>query len=249
MKTKSPKDEIFKKEKAKESDFEFNETVTEVFDDMLLRSVPYYQEVQKMTSSLLLYYSEAGNMQNKIIYDLGCSTGSMLESLQSVFGSRPFHYIGIDNSEAMINKAKKRKIDKRNKAEFLLYDILEKKYPQSFAFISHYTIQFLRPLQRLPFLRKIYESLPAGGLFLMSEKVLENNSGYSRAFQKLYYDYKKENGYSSMEISSKRESLENVLIPYRSDENVSMLHEAGFDYVDLYFKWFNFASFIAIKKP
>lgn len=243
------KDAIFNKKNPWESDFEFNDKVAEVFDDMVDRSIPYYHEVQRMSASLLLYYYEAERNNGNMIYDLGSSTGSMASVLSKIFGERELYYTGIDNSFSMIQISQKREFPDYHKIEFLNENILDMEYNNTFAFIAHYTIQFLRPLQRLPFLRKLKNSLPPGGIFLMSEKVLENNSGYSRAFQKLYYDYKKENGYSSLEISSKREALENVLIPYRTDENIAMLYDAGFDYVDLYFKWFNFASFIAIKKP
>jgi len=40
------KDEIFKDASRPIGDFSFNKEVATVFDDMLHRSVPYYQEIQ-----------------------------------------------------------------------------------------------------------------------------------------------------------------------------------------------------------
>ena len=40
------KDEVFKESVTKPSDFKFNNKVAGVFDDMVVRSVPYYEEVQ-----------------------------------------------------------------------------------------------------------------------------------------------------------------------------------------------------------
>jgi tRNA (cmo5U34)-methyltransferase len=51
-----------------------------------------------------------------------------------------------------------------------------------------------------------------------------------------------------MEISQKREALENVLIPYKLSENNLMLREAGFSHVEVFFKWYNFAGMVAVKK-
>ena len=39
---------------------------------------------------------------------------------------------------------------------------------------------------------------------------------------------KRRNEYSEMEISQKREALENVLIPYKLSENNLLLRETGF---------------------
>jgi tRNA (cmo5U34)-methyltransferase len=54
-------------------------------------------------------------------------------------------------------------------------------------------------------------------------------------------------GYSELEISQKREALENVLIPYRLQENRDLLLKAGFREVEVFFKWYNFAGFVAVK--
>jgi tRNA (cmo5U34)-methyltransferase len=50
-----------------------------------------------------------------------------------------------------------------------------------------------------------------------------------------------------MEISQKREMLENVLIPYKVSENIEMLTEAGFHSCETFFKWYNFAGMVALK--
>ena len=50
-----------------------------------------------------------------------------------------------------------------------------------------------------------------------------------------------------MEIAQKREALENVLIPYRPEENRALLREVGFKHVEETFRWYNFASMIAVK--
>jgi tRNA (cmo5U34)-methyltransferase len=58
---------------------------------------------------------------------------------------------------------------------------------------------------------------------------------------------KRRNGYSELEISQKREALENVLIPYRMEENRELLLEGGFRSVEEFFRWYNFVAFAAIK--
>ena len=49
------------------------------------------------------------------------------------------------------------------------------------------------------------------------------------------------------EIAHKREALENVLIPYRMDENFELLRGAGFGKIEVFFRWYNFCGIIAVK--
>ena len=63
----------------------------------------------------------------------------------------------------------------------------------------------------------------------------------------IYYEYKKNQGYSDYEIAQKREALENVLIPFTIDENIQMCKDAGFKNIDTIFQWSNLVTFIAKK--
>ena len=85
------------------------------------------------------------------------------------------------------------------------------------------------------------------GCLLLVEKVLGEHSTFNRLFIKHYYEMKARNGYSELEISQKREALENVLVPYRLEENKELLLNAGFRHVDVFFKWYNFCGMIALK--
>jgi tRNA (cmo5U34)-methyltransferase len=96
-------------------------------------------------------------------------------------------------------------------------------------------------------LKQIYAGMNTDGVLIVVEKVLAEDSCFNRKFIKYYYDFKRRNNYSEMEISQKREALENVLIPYKLSEDISLLKEAGFSNIDTFFKWYNFAGIIAQK--
>jgi tRNA (cmo5U34)-methyltransferase len=85
------------------------------------------------------------------------------------------------------------------------------------------------------------------GCLILIEKVLGEDSLFNRLFIKYYYDMKRRHGYSELEISQKREALENVLIPYKLLENRELLLRTGFKSVDVFFKWYNFCGIIAVK--
>ncbi|MBW1749191.1 MAG: tRNA (cmo5U34)-methyltransferase, partial [Deltaproteobacteria bacterium] len=114
--------------------------------------------------------------------------------------------------------------------------------------ICNYTMQFIRPMLRPEFVARLYESLPVGGILLVSEKVISPHSLLNRKFIDLYHDFKGIQGYSELEIAAKREALENVLIPFSIKENIDLLAKSGFDPVETFFQWINFVSFLALKE-
>ncbi|NOQ31959.1 MAG: carboxy-S-adenosyl-L-methionine synthase CmoA [Helicobacteraceae bacterium] len=234
------KDTIF--EKPIEKQFEFDSDVAAVFDDMLNRSVPFYKEAMSITTHFASLYLKDGGR----VYDLGCSTASLLLELERV-NKNDVKLIGLDNSSAMLEQAKKKCDLFGSSIELKETDILTFEYEKADVMISNYTLQFVRPTKREELLKKVASSLNEGGAFIFSEKVISEESKLNKQLIECYYDYKKGRGYSEYEIMQKREALENVLIPYTETENIEMLKKSGFKHCETIFKWANFATFIAIK--
>ena len=234
-------DKVFNKSITKQ--FEFDEEVASVFDDMLNRSVPFYKEMQRLSINFACNFLN----ENDRVYDLGCSTASTLIEL-SKHCEHKLNLIGIDNSSAMLNRAAKKARAFGVDLELINADLHDVIYNDAKLILSNYTLQFIRPLQREKLVKKIYDSLQDKGIFIFSEKVISSNSTLNKQSIDEYYEFKKTQGYSEFEISQKREALENVLIPYTEEENKKMILDAGFTHCETIFKWVNFATFIAIKK-
>ena len=240
-----PKDTLFNVESVKE-DFIFSESVVEVFDDMLDRSVPFYREVIQATAELLTTMLE----DNDRIVDLGCATGTTLLEFSRLISNDTITYLGVDNSKAMLEKGKlKAEIYlKKKQISFLEEDITAVNLPRTGAFILNYTLQFVRPVLREEFLQTVYANLRPGGMLILSEKTISHDPLLNRKYIEMYHKYKRRKGYSELEIAKKREALENVLIPFSVEENKKLLKKVGFSSVDTYFLWYNFASIAEIKK-
>ena len=245
MKSKENLDKVFSEEIKKPSDFKFGATVANAFDDMVERSVPYYNEIQRMIIELASEHA----LPNTNVIDLGCSTGTTMIGLNP-FVSDNIKFIGIDDSAEMLKKCnvKLQEANFSREYELVLGDLHQEiKIENASVVILCLTLQFVRPIYREKLLKRIFDGLVPGGVLIISEKVLAEDSLFNRNFIKYYYDYKRRNQYSEMEISQKREALENVLIPYKLSENITMLREAGFSHTETFFKWYNFSGFIAIK--
>jgi len=242
------RDEVFSHTTARASDFEFNEEVANVFDDMLSRSVPFYVEQQSLIQEIANRFCIDGTN----IYDLGCSTATTLIHLEkSVKGAG--RLIGYDNSQPMLDRAsqniKEAGVDDRIDLRFadLNSDLKEMPLDNASVVTMCWTLQFVRPLRRDAMIKKIYDNLVDGGALIVTDKVLTNDSNMNRFFIDFYYDFKRRNGYSEEEILKKREALENVLIPFRADENFELFRRNGFQIVETFFQWYNFAGFLCVK--
>jgi len=238
------KDDIFL-DKNSPTKFEFNSGVAEVFDDMLERSVPLYRECQNLTVN----WCKRLATSDKYIYDLGCSTGSLLLLLTKSISTIPkVHLIGVDNSAAMINKARNKLSNFPDSVGFVKANLDDSfLFNDSCAIVMNYTLQFIPVENRAPLLKNIYKSLMPGGGFILNEKVLGENELLGETFVEMHHDFKKGHGYSKMEISKKRDALDNVLVPLKLSKTMTLVHEAGFTAVDIFFKWNNFAGLIALK--
>ena len=234
------KDRVF--EKTIDKQFEFDEEVAAVFDDMLERSVPFYAEAMRLTQEIALKRLKEG----AVLYDLGCSTATLLLNIERMLSCNAT-LIGIDNSKAMLEHAAK-KLAIYNSAVILEEgDILHYPYRKADVVISNYTLQFIRPLQREKLVKSVADALHDEGRFIFSEKVVSEDKRLNKELIDIYYDFKKEQGYSTYEIMQKREALENVLIPYTAQENCEMIRNSGFRSCEVVFRWANFATFVAIK--
>ena len=225
--------------------FEFNDRVADVFDDMLDRSVPFYKQVIAMTAEILCRSLLPGDR----VYDLGCSTGTTLLFLARELAGKKLVLIGVDDSTAMLDKAfrKAEMYSMGGSINFIQEDITQIELVEAGGVILNYTLQFITPSIRGEFLRKIHNGLRDRGVLVLSEKIVCPDKERNEQFLDSYHRYKKNRGYSELEIANKREALENVLIPLSIEENSNLLCQAGFSRVDTFFQWFNFVSIVARK--
>lgn len=239
------RDEVFAAADTAVGDFAFNAMVAAVFDDMVSRSVPYYGEIQRMVCELAGDFAEADTN----LYDIGCSTATTLLGLDALVDPA-VRFVGIDNAPDMIEKARE-KIVQANTSRAIDLRVSDLHYGADIhnasVVMMLLTLQFVRPLYRERVMHTIYNGLNERGALILVEKLTSENSTFNRLFIEHYYDFKRRNGYSDIEITKKREALENVLIPYRLDENLQLLKEVGFRSVEVFFRWYNFCGIIAIK--
>ena len=226
------------------ADFTFGPETAAVFDDMLDRSVPFYTEVQRMIAEMV--GDLAVDQTN--IFDLGCSTCRTFRLLENLVQDVTF--IGIDDSAAMLARADQelQQAGFKRRYELRHQDLhQELRLENASVILLSLTLQFVRPLYRERLMQAVYNGLNHQGALILVEKVLSRETLVNRLFIKYYHDLKRRNGYSDIEIAQKREALENVLVPYRLDENEQLLRSVGFTQIEVFWKWYNFCGLLAVK--
>ena len=230
---------------APDGKWEFDEKVTECFDDMLRRSIPQYDVMRQAVFDLACRHARA----HTSIVDLGCSRGDAMAQLVDRFGAQN-RFVGVEVSKPMLEAARCRFA---GMIDCGVVDIrcldLRTTFPQELASVvlSVFTLQFVPIDYRLGILKKVHDSLTTGGAFIWCEKIMGSSADLQAEFVEVYHEMKARNGYGRDEIERKRLALEGVLVPVPARWNEEMLRSAGFTNVDCFWRWMNFAGWIAVR--
>ena len=241
----SQKDTLYASPLGNVDRFQFDSSVVDVFPDMIQRSVPGYSAIISAIGLLASRFAQA----DSICYDLGCSLGAATLSMRHKISAKNCKIIAVDNSSAMLSRCQK--IIARDTAiipvELVCSDILDINIDNASVVILNFTLQFIPLADRDAFIKKIYQGLRPDGILILSEKLMFTDARQQALQTEMHHAFKKANGYSDMEVSQKRASLENVLIPETFNQHKNRLLQSGFDNTEVWFQYFNFASMIALK--
>jgi len=239
------RDAIYSAPQADVEKFEFDDTVADVFDDMIQRSVPGYSAILAMIGVLAERYLKPGG----VCYDLGSSLGGVTLAIHENTQHIACKIIAVDNSGAMVQRLQAL-VETKKLADRIMVrqeDIRDTTIENASVVVLNFTLQFLALAQRNVIIQKIYDGLLPGSICILSEKIAFPDNDENTFQIDLHHEFKKLHGYSELEISQKRSALENVLIPDTRQTHVDRLRLAGFKQVFTWFQCFNFVSIVAIK--
>lgn len=236
------RDRLFARALREVKPFEFDDSVADVFADMISRSVPGYALLLRMIGLYADIFARPGSR----VYDLGCSLGDASRLIAEQTRGREVRIVAVDNSPAMIEKCRARESGGAA-IEWRCEDVRKTQLEPASMVVINLTLQFLPPQQRAYLLEGVFAALEPGGVLVLSEKVVFEDPRENRRMLQLYEGFKKTMGYSDLEISQKRNALENVLIPDSEQLHLQRLRETGFAEVYQCFRGFNFVSYLALK--
>ena len=236
------RDNLFNKQ-SDIADFRFDQDVVKVFDDMVRRSVPGYDSMIQMIGLIARMYGQ----DNTNYYDLGSSTGAITLSIALNNKSKNNQFFAIDNSKEMVEQCEKNLHNKVDNLQAICDDINQVKIKCASIVVLNLTLQFIDVNLRSNLIKKIYDGLESGGILIISEKIHFEDAVTQNQITKLHMDFKKENGYSELEIANKRQAIENVLITETKEQHLNRLRDCGFVETSCFFQCLNFVSFLSVK--
>jgi tRNA (cmo5U34)-methyltransferase len=241
------KDRLYEDMPTEAGEFVFDERVVSVFPDMIRRSVPGYGTIVPMIGMLARRYAQPGSR----IYDLGCSLGAATLAIRAAVRAPDLRIVAVDNSPEMIAGLERELAaqgdDGRPPVEVRLADLMDTPFEQASVVVLNFTLQFVEPARRDSLLARIANGLLEGGVLLLSEKVCFKDPGEQALQTEWHHAFKRAQGYSDLEISRKRDALENVLVPESMERHRERLLGAGFQRVVPWFQGFNFVSMVAFR--
>lgn len=240
--------------------FSFDKNVSEVFENMLERSIPGYHIQQSFIAKAVLnHLSEMGTL-----VDFGASTGSSFIKITELAEKRERKLNRntatlCDFSPTMVEKCRRR-IQKYQKhweaAQAQILDIrdiealsamLASQRSSVEVIILHYVLQFVDPALRSSILMAMWEHLAKGGLLLLGEKVHNSEEKIQKLWEEMHREFKLSRGYDPGEIQKKKQALKNVLLPMHEKELEALITAVAGTRTGLYYSFCEFNCYILIK--
>lgn len=224
----------------------FDGPVAREFDAMLRRSIP---DLDRMRALTYLIGREFVRDECAVV-DLGAARGDALAPFLSYErDGRGRRFVAVEKSPAMLDVLR----DRFQTEDVYVSDHdLRTGVPplssyQASLFLAILTVQFVPVDYRHRLLKSAHEALVPGGALIVVEKTLPTSGILDDVFRKLYWRTKHDEGYTDEEIVRKAAALEGVLVPLPADWTVDALKRAGFAEVECFWRWCQFAGWVAVK--
>jgi tRNA (cmo5U34)-methyltransferase len=224
--------------------FRFDARVADVFENMIVRSVPGYALILDLIGLL----TEKHAVSDSNCYDLGCSLGA---STLMIRRNAPTscHVVGVDNSAAMVERCRANMARDHSGASVEIREesLQDTTIENASVVVLNFTLQFVPVEQRSLVLKRIADGMVEGGVLVLAEKFSFDDPMEQAAMTELHLDFKRYHGYSDLEIAQKRAALENVLVPDTIETHFERLLLAGFSEAQLVQRCLNFGAVLAVK--
>ena len=216
------------------------------FDEHISNSIPSY----KFAHEIIVQIADHFIRKEGVVYDFGCSTGTLTRMLALEYRNRNPKIIGIDSVDEMVKTCEKEAVAIRKAGINIQYetgDITELEIDKADLITSVFTMQFIHLSDRKKVLENIYKSLYTGGAFIWLEKVRAPTPRLQDIINNAYMKFKLRK-FKPDEVLAKTFSLSSVMDPLTSEENHGLLRSVGFNETMVFFKSYCFEGILATKK-
>ena len=178
------------------------------------------------------------------LLDLGAGTGLLTASIISIFPNATATL--MDLSEKMLEKAQER-FSSNKRVNFLVWDYSHSQFPDEYQVItSAMSIHHLLDDEKKLLYQRVFDALKCEGIFINADLVKGETDKTEQIYRDMWMNWIHEAGLSKHELS---EIIDRMQYDKPSSLSVHLqwLKEIGFQDVDCYYKYFNFAVYSGRK--
>lgn len=186
--------------------FEFNESVSNGFDDHVREQLPWYD----LVTDLVCHIAKGHLGKDSSLLDIGCSTGNITHRLKPEIKDRNITTESIDSSPYMASKFK-------GNGELIVDDICTYHLKKYDVVVSMLSLMFIDISKRSLLIRRLKESLNPGGVLIIVDKLVPKKGYSSLIASKFTIVNKLKTGVSASEVIKKEVSLIGVQRPFDND--------------------------------
>ena len=202
--------------------------------------IPCFNDFYQTTIDLIPFSSS----DSFRVLDLGAGTGLLTASIISVFPNVTATL--IDLSEKMLEKAQER-FSSNKKVNFLVWDYSHSPFPEEYQVIaSAMSIHHLSNDEKKLLYQRVFDALKCDGIFINADLVKGETDKTEQIYHDMWMNWIHEAGLSEHELSEIIERMQYDKPSSLSDQ-LQWLKEIGFQDVDCYYKYFNFAVYSGRK--
>ena len=210
------------------------------YDGQRRKVIPCFDDFYSIAIDLIPFERE----DRFAVLDLGAGTGLLTALILKKYPNAISSL--VDVSEKMLQKAKER-FEGHERIRFCIMDYAVSPLPDQFDLVvSALSIHHLSDPEKKHLFKRIYDALNSGGQFVHAELVRGTTNHTESAYQQMWNAHLKKTDISKEQLSlifermsyDKTTTLENQL---------NWLKEAGFEDVDCFYKYFNFAVYAGKK--
>lgn len=213
------------------------ENAAENFDDIIIKLVPFYNEIVK---DLILVIPFEKNKKIDVI-DLGCGTGTLSLKVKESFPKAQITC--MDMTKNMLELAKL-KLSKYENVEYILENFYSFNFNKKYdVFVSSFALHHLITAEdKKKFYQKIYNSLKVSGCFYNLDILIGPNDEIQNFYMKKWEEFLSQY-LSESEVNKNFERYYVEDSPESIVNHLKWLEEAGFRDVDVIRKYYNFALY------
>jgi tRNA (cmo5U34)-methyltransferase len=215
--------------------WKFTAEVTDVFDEHVSASVPYYPLIQNIVAEAADWLLPDGG----VYVDVGASTGTTAAAIARRHPDRHIRTYLYDEVPEMLDKAMVKlagfdnlKVERRHKNVLAGMD-----HSPSDLVTALFTLQFIAPENRPKVLNELRRRAKPTGAIIVAEKIRPIHPMWAEIAIDASHDFKADHGLSDTAIRQKAKALRGVLRPSTEAALRFSLEEAGWCNPEILFRW------------